>query len=61
MKAKLAPLLKLVHLIPTDAPPVKTGVQGGEKDVGSSKEADQDKVVGKVMSTQIPTSVLTTM
>lgn len=34
-KAELAPL-KLVNLMPTDAPPVKTWVQGGEKGVGSS-------------------------
>lgn len=61
LKVKLAPLLKLVHLIPTDVPPVKTGVQRGEKDVGSSKDSDQGKVVGKVMSTQIPTSLHTLM
>ena len=57
LNAKLAPLLKLVLLLPTNAPPAKYVVQRGEKGVGSSKDPDQGKVVGKVMSTQIPTSL----
>lgn len=36
LTADLAPILKLVNLMPTDAPTFKTGVQGGEKWVGSS-------------------------
>lgn len=31
----LGPLLKLVNMIPTDAPPIKQVVQGGDKGVGS--------------------------
>lgn len=61
-KAESAPLLKLVKLIPTDAPPVQIRVQGGKGvGFGSSKETSDGKVVGKVMSTQTPTSLLTSM
>ncbi|CAI9260100.1 unnamed protein product [Lactuca saligna] len=38
MKSELAHLLKIVNLMPTNAPHVKTRVQGGEKGVGSSKD-----------------------
>ncbi|CAI9263245.1 unnamed protein product [Lactuca saligna] len=38
IKDKLAPLLKLVNLMPTNSPTVKMVVQGGEKKVGSSKD-----------------------
>lgn len=51
LKAELVPLLKLIHLMPSDAPPAKTGVQGREKGVVSSKDLDEGKVVRKVMST----------
>ena len=53
LKAKLAPILKLANLMPLDAPPVKTRVQGGDKvgASGLSKDGDGQKVVGKVFST----------
>ncbi|CAI9290536.1 unnamed protein product [Lactuca saligna] len=61
LKTDLAPLLKLVDLMPTNALPVHTWVQWGEKGVGSgvskgvetgsSKDPSQRKVVGRVMST----------
>lgn len=53
LKADLAPILKLVNLMPSDTPPVKTGVQRGEKVGGSglSIASDGEKVVGKVFST----------
>ncbi|CAI9286228.1 unnamed protein product [Lactuca saligna] len=57
LKAELSPILKLENLMPTDAPPVKLMVQGGDKRVGSSNDLDQGKVLGKVISTQIPTSL----
>lgn len=50
IKVELAPILKLVNLTPTDAPPVKQVAQGGNKGVGSSKDLNQGKVVGKVMT-----------
>ena len=56
-KVDIAPLLQLVKLMPTDAPPVKTGVQGREKGDGSSNYPDQGKVVSKVIHIQIPTSL----
>lgn len=67
IKAEIAPLLKLINLLSINAPPVRTGVQRGERNVtigmgsivgmGSSKSKDGSdmKVVGKVMSTQIST------
>ncbi|CAI9281247.1 unnamed protein product [Lactuca saligna] len=61
LKVEVDPLLKLVNLMPTDAPPVKPVVQGGDNGVGSSKDNDQGKVVGKLISTQIPTSLPTSM
>ncbi|KAL7587313.1 hypothetical protein Lser_V15G40383 [Lactuca serriola] len=45
----LAPLMNFTSLLPKSAPPVYTGVQGGEKS-RSKKEA---KIVGKVISTQL--------
>ncbi|CAI9280664.1 unnamed protein product [Lactuca saligna] len=62
---ELAPVAKLVNLMPTDATSVHTGVQGGEgigvgMDMGSkismggsgsSKGNDDAKVVGNVIST----------
>ncbi|CAH1434127.1 unnamed protein product [Lactuca virosa] len=64
LKAKLAPLLKFVHVMPTNAPPVKPVVQGEDRGVGASKNSDQGKFVGKVITTQIlislPVSLTTT-
>ena len=71
---ELAPVAQLKNLIPTDTPPVHTGVQGGEGigvgmgmaskismgGSGSSKGDDDAKVVGKVISTQLHTSLLKT-
>lgn len=69
---ELAPLSKTLTIFPTDAPTISTGVQRGERtDVGkgtlfgtggsSSKTNDEDaKVVGKVSSTQIPISLVST-
>ncbi|CAI9299544.1 unnamed protein product [Lactuca saligna] len=71
LKKELAPLLKLLNIMPTDGRPVCTAVQGVEKiDVGrgsvfgtggsSSKKNDEDtKVVGKFSSTEIPISLVT--
>ena len=61
LKVELAPLLKLVNLMPTDALPVKPVVQGGDNGVGSSKDPTQGKVVGQVIKTQIPTSPYVSM
>lgn len=36
LKAKLTPLLKFLNLMPTDSPPIKTCMQGVEKEVGLS-------------------------
>ena len=69
IKANLAPLLKLINLMPTNAPPVHTRVQGGKKKTnvgmssskvvgsGSLKDGYDVKFFRKVMSTQIPTSL----
>ncbi|CAI9285142.1 unnamed protein product [Lactuca saligna] len=51
LKAELAPRLKLVNLMPTDAPPIKIVMQGGKKGVGSSEDPTHGKVVGKVIKT----------
>lgn len=40
-----------------ECPLVKQVVQGADKGVGSLKDPDQGKVVGKVMLMQIPTSL----
>ena len=53
---KLDPLLKLVLLLPKNAPSTKHVVQRGEKGVGPSKDTDEGKVVGKVISVQLSTS-----
>lgn len=50
--------MMFVNLMPRTIPPVSTGVQGGEKGVGLSKDSDHRKVLGKVISTQILTSFL---
>ncbi|CAH1444082.1 unnamed protein product [Lactuca virosa] len=58
----LAPLSQFVTILPTNASPVITGVQGGEKEgVGKGanvceKTNEETKVVGKVFKTQIPTT-----
>ncbi|CAI9265114.1 unnamed protein product [Lactuca saligna] len=69
IQMELAPLVKLITLMPTNATPVNTGVQGGDNGgvgIGSkvgtrgsdSGETNDDvKVVGKVFTTQIPTSL----
>lgn len=66
---ELIPLLKLINLMPTDAPRVHTGLQGGEKGgvgsgakvgtggSGSGENDDDGKVVGKVLPTPIPSSL----
>ncbi|CAI9284142.1 unnamed protein product [Lactuca saligna] len=66
IQKELAPLAKIVNFMPTNAPSVSTGVQGGERiNVGSGSgnkgEARSGgvngdaKVVGRVLNTQIPT------
>ncbi|CAI9285963.1 unnamed protein product [Lactuca saligna] len=60
LKKELAPILELVLILLTNAPPAKQVPQGGEKGcrgVGSSKVVDKGAVVGKVISTQISTSL----
>lgn len=52
------PILELVILLPTNAPPPKQVSYGGEKGcrgVGRSKEADKGVVIGRVIFTQIST------
>ncbi|CAI9272473.1 unnamed protein product [Lactuca saligna] len=56
IKTKIEPIMMLVLLLPTNSLAMKHVVQGG-MGVGSLKDPDQAKVVGKVMSTQIPTSL----
>ncbi|CAI9284827.1 unnamed protein product [Lactuca saligna] len=51
LKADFTPLLKLVKLMPSNAPLIKTRVQGGEKSVRASRDLDQGKVIGKLIST----------
>ncbi|CAI9263343.1 unnamed protein product [Lactuca saligna] len=70
---ELAPIAKLANLMPTDAPPVSTEVQEGErKSVGmssrtvkgegaSGKTEGDAKVVGIVKSNQIPLRCLRVM
>ena len=63
--SEVAPLSKLLNLPPTDAPHVVIGVQRGERKIvgvskgeGASGKASGDvKVVGKVLTTQIPTTL----
>ena len=50
----LAPISNFSSLLPKGAPPVFTGVQGGEK--SRSKEVDA-KTVGKVISTQLVATI----
>ncbi|CAI9285759.1 unnamed protein product [Lactuca saligna] len=60
LKVKLAPILELVHVLPTNVPPAKQVSQGGEKGcigIGSSEDTDKGVVVGKLLSAQIPTSL----
>lgn len=71
LKAELDPLANLLNLIPTNAPPVQTEVQGGEGigvgisgiskvsmgGNGSSKGDDDAKVIVKVITTQLHTSL----
>lgn len=47
LKTELAPLLKLVLLMPMNVPHVKKVVQGREKGFGSSKDPDQGKLQGR--------------
>ncbi|CAI9282793.1 unnamed protein product [Lactuca saligna] len=71
LKSELAPLMKLIHLMPTNAPFVRTRMQWGEKGVGtgvskcfdtsSLKDSTKGKVFGKVISIKIPTSLPTSM
>lgn len=55
----MAPLSQLINLLPTNASPVVTGVQGGkERSVGKGEGASKNssevaKVVGIVSSTQL--------
>ncbi|CAI9290725.1 unnamed protein product [Lactuca saligna] len=58
LKADLDRFLTFIKLMPKAAPPVSTGVQGGENGVSTSRDSDQGKVVGKVTTTQLPTSFL---
>ncbi|CAI9260017.1 unnamed protein product [Lactuca saligna] len=58
---ELAPILELVPLLLTNAPPAKQVSKGGDKGcgcIGYSKDTDKGVVFGKVMSTQIATSLL---
>ncbi|KAL7609165.1 hypothetical protein Lser_V15G10960 [Lactuca serriola] len=50
IQKSLAPLTNFTSLLPKSAPPVYTGVQGGEKSRSKEEEA---KTVGKVISTQL--------
>lgn len=62
---ELAPLVKLLPLMPTGAPPIVTGMQGGERrhvgivkgEGGSLKIGEDAKVVEKVLTTQIPVTM----
>lgn len=63
IKAERDPIMSLVLQLPTNAPRDVLVSQGLEKGVGCvslSKNASEDSgvVIGKVMSTQIPTSIL---
>ncbi|CAI9285610.1 unnamed protein product [Lactuca saligna] len=51
LQTDIAPLLKLVNLMSTDSPTCSKSGARGDKGVGSSKDPDQGKVVGKVIST----------
>ncbi|CAI9290953.1 unnamed protein product [Lactuca saligna] len=55
--SELAPNLDLVLRLPNNAPLSANVSQGEERGIGSPKGTDEDKsiVVGKSMSTQIPT------
>lgn len=59
-KTELAPILDLVLFLPTNTPcSVNVSQGGGRRGLGSSKGTDEDKglVVGRVLATQIPTSL----
>ncbi|CAI9285071.1 unnamed protein product [Lactuca saligna] len=61
LQKQLAHLSKISTLLPMDAPPVFTGVQGGERKVGSAKAGgealhEDAKVVGKVYSSKLSTT-----
>ncbi|KAL7591384.1 hypothetical protein Lser_V15G33665 [Lactuca serriola] len=71
IQKELAPLAKVINLMPTDSPPIHTWVQGGEgisvgigesskvstRGSGSGKTDEDAKVVGKILTTQIPSSL----
>ncbi|CAI9272298.1 unnamed protein product [Lactuca saligna] len=71
LRVDLAPLLKLVNFMPSDAPLIKIGVQEREKcggssvskgvDTGSSNDHSQGSAIRKVMSTQLPTLLPTSL
>lgn len=71
LKADLAALLKLVNLMSTNPPPIRIGVQGGEKgfcsgiskgfDTCSSKDPSNGKNFRKVIITHTTTSLPTSM
>ncbi|CAI9281696.1 unnamed protein product [Lactuca saligna] len=59
IKTDLAPILELVLLFPMNAPRVVQVLEGGDKGcggIGSLKDSEKGAVVGRVMSTQLPTS-----
>lgn len=58
-KSELAPIVDLGLRLPTNAPCYVNVSQEGERGVGSSKISGDDKrkVVGRVISTQIPTTI----
>lgn len=55
-----APLSQLASILPTNVPPVVTWVQGGELkyvvEGASVKTSEEAKVVGKILTTNIPTT-----
>ncbi|CAI9302396.1 unnamed protein product [Lactuca saligna] len=55
LRKQLAHLSRISNLLPADAPPVVTGVHGRERKVGGSTN-EEEKVVGKVFSTKLPTT-----
>lgn len=62
LQKELAPLSQLISLLPTNAPPVVTWVQGGERrpvskgEGASGRTKEEVKVVGKVFASHVPTS-----
>lgn len=55
MHKQLAPLSKISNLLPMDAPPIVTRVQGGERKVGDGVLHQEVKVVGNIFSMKIST------